>query len=112
MGFAEEIIPLEDDFVTFMAAPPNLLPPDRPIMDRKDIAIDHQEHPDHLLEMDERSDASDSSEVDPDSWYTIQVYSLSHPPAAGRVDWSNYDSLHRSIASVMEISRHDLQQFF
>ena len=115
MGFPEEIMPIEDDVTLFMAAPPNLIAPERPLIDREDIAINPADdiNPDDLLDADHDSDSNaPSEEPNPDAWQTIQVYSLSHPPAAGRVDWSNYDSLHRSIADVMEISRHDLQQFF
>ena len=110
MGFVEDIVPWEDDTITFMAAPPNLLPPDPAIADMREAAQDSEDDFDNGDQDAENSDPSE--EADPNSWHTIQIYSLAHPPAAGRVDWSSYDSLHRTISDAMEISRHDLQQFW
>ena len=114
MGFPKEIIPYweEDDVVTFMAAAPHIDLPAVPIID-DDQAV--QQHDDDPVPQDDLYDTdADSLHSDPesDSWFTIQVYSLTHPPAAGRVDWSSYDSLHRTMAEIMCLSRHELQQFF
>ena len=87
----------DSDAASFMARPPGAPP-------QPAVALDSL-----LLTP---SGSSGAAEEEEDSWYTVVVYSLAHPPASGRVDWSSYDRLHRSIARLLEVHRDDLQAFY
>ena len=101
MGVPEEIWPVEDaedDATSLLAAPERMHPAFPPVQQPTQETDGSQEE--------------EASTPDSDDWFTIQAFSLQHPPAAGRVNWRSYDALHRSIAEIMHISRHDLQQFW
>ena len=67
--------------------------------------------PEELLETPDSPPADDDS-TDEEAQHTVVIYSLNHPPAHGRADWTNYDRLHRSVARLMNIHRDDLQAFY
>ena len=100
----------------FMATgPPQLLDRALPraIIDNEEIAVQDQEP--HQEEQDQPSDYEeerDSTVESTPEWYSSIVYSLSRPAATGRTVWTDHDYLHRSIADIISVSRHDLQSYY
>ena len=108
------------DFGSFMAmGPPQVLAPAAPddILQDPAIARDPLELPQgegHENQIDEEDFhlSDDSSAIDDPPWYSSITYSLSKPPCTGRTDWSNHDTLHRTIADNLDVSYQDLQTWY
>ena len=76
MGVPEEIWPEEDDeddATSLLAAPERMHPAFQPAQQSTQETDGSQEE--------------EASTPDSDDWFTIQAFSLQHPPAAGRVNW-------------------------
>ena len=83
-------------------------PPDEAVADNPDAVQQHNDHDQDLP----NDDDGDSAESDAEPHYSVVIYSLQDPPATGRVEWSSFERLQRSIAGLLGISRHDLQAFW
>ena len=108
------------DFNSLMAmGPPRGLAPAVPDDITRDPAIardplDQQPEEIHDDQVDDEDFhlSDDSSAIDDPPWHSSITYSLSKPPCTGRTDWTNHDTLHRTIAENLEVSFHDLQVWY
>ena len=60
----------------------------------------------------EDSESESQRSVAHSLWLSSVTFSLSRPACSGRTDWTNHDTLHRSIATNLAVSHHDLQAVY
>ena len=120
--FATVVVPTEDapaenDDVHFLAmGPPRFIGYEEANDLTQDPAIaqDLDEVPPPAPDdPEEDSPAEESPESAAHSlWLSSVTYSLSRPASTGRTDWTDHDTLHRSIANNLAVSPHDLQAVY
>ena len=78
----------------------------------QDLAADEDPPlpPDDPPEEDPESDSHGSD--DHSLWFSSVTYSLSRPACSGRTDWTDHDTLHRTVAANLAVSHHDLQAVY
>ena len=113
LNFAPPEVP---DFTALLAmGPPQFLgrATRDAVVDDPNIVHDDVQGPDLHDNQDVHSERSDSPDFDDEPpWHSSITYALSVPASTGRTDWTNHDTLHRSIAANLAVSHHDLQTFY
>ena len=100
-----------DEMYLMSTGPPTLLDRALPraIVNNEEAVQQDSDDEQPESQVPKEEDDSGVSIESTDEWRSSVIYSLSKPALTGRTVWTDHDYLHRSIADIMEISRHDLQ---